>query len=119
MRASDQSNITYSSETFVLESNTQYRLSGWLRNFDVELGVNKSEGCKLKIKLYDGYGNSLDSYETEEVRTEEEWTYKYVDFTTPDGEIVRCFARVTVIEETGACSSAADGIRVLPTRILE
>ena len=119
VRASDQSNINYSSETFVLESNTQYRLSGWLRNFDVELGVNKSEGCKLKINLYDGYGNSLDSYTTGKVTDTEAWTYKYVNFTTPAPTGVKYYGRVTVIEEEDAYSSAADGIRVLPTGILE
>ncbi|UCE26621.1 MAG: hypothetical protein JSW52_09760 [Candidatus Coatesbacteria bacterium] len=117
VRTPPDSNIGYGSETFVLEPGTQYRLSGWMRNFDVDPYVITLDGCKLKINLYDSYGTNLGSYETGEVRTQEEWTYKYVDFTTPDGGSAECFARVTVVEEEDAYSSAADGIRVLPVSI--
>jgi hypothetical protein len=109
--------VRYGSDTFPLYANTSYRLSGWMRSFDVDNRID--EGCYLKLDFYDVWGNVVDSYETDIVASEEDWTYKYVDFTPPDegpgGEIIRGFARVTVFEEGGAYSSAADGIRVLPT----
>jgi|GEM_PF-2284226 len=111
-------NINYASETFMLEPDTQYRLSGWLRNFDVPGGLPNPAGCKLSITLYDDSGGFEGSYSTDKVSNSEEWTYKYKDFTTPQTE-AGYYGRVTVIEEEGAYSSAADGIRVLPTSILE
>lgn len=108
------SNINYASETFVLDPSTQYRLSGWLRNFDVTGG--NTDGCYLKATVYDSYGNNLGSSTTGKVTDTEEWTYKYVDISAAGS---KRFARVTVVEEEDAYSSAADGIRVLPTGILE
>jgi hypothetical protein len=104
-------NINYESETFVLDPSTLYRLDGWIRNFDLPGGNPNPAGCKLGITVYDGSGNAVGSYSTPKVNNSEEWTYKYVDFTTPGLE-TKYYGRATVIEEIGACSSAADGIRV-------
>jgi hypothetical protein len=121
VRGPEAGNINYGSETFPLYANTSYRLSGWIRSFDVDNRID--EGCYLKLDFYDVWGNSVDSYETDVVASEEDWTYEYVDFTIPDegpgGEIISGFGRVTVVEEGRAYSSAADGIRVLPVGIVE